>query len=63
VLDDCLSKLPVLWASVIRLKYLSEKDGGEVCSELNISAANFWQIMHRAKLNMRQCLDINWFKH
>lgn len=62
VLDDCFGKLPGQWASAIQLKYLSGKEGEEVCKELNISSSNYWQIVHRAKLNLRQCLELNWFK-
>jgi DNA-directed RNA polymerase specialized sigma24 family protein len=31
-----------------------------VCGELKISASNFWVIIHRAKLNLRACLQKNW---
>lgn len=61
-LNRCLEKLPGQWLAVVRLRYLSEKDGDEVCSELDITAANYWQIVRRAKLNLRQCLEINWFR-
>ncbi len=62
ILDGCMGKLPQQWASAIQMKYLSEKDGNEVCKELNLSTTNYWQIIHRAKLNLRQCLEFNWFK-
>lgn len=61
-LTNCMGKLPKQWFSVIQLKYLSEKEGNEVCKELNIASTNYWQIIRRAKLNLRECLDINWFK-
>src|SRR5579872_4650154 len=62
VLDGCMGKLPVQWASALQLKYLSGKDGREVCKKLNITTANYWQVIHRAKLQLRQCLELNWFK-
>jgi RNA polymerase sigma-70 factor (TIGR02943 family) len=62
VLNGCMGKLPSQWASAIQLKYLSEKDGSEVCKELNITTSNYWQLIHRAKLSLRQCLELNWFK-
>lgn len=61
-LTNCMGKLPRQWFSVIQLKYLSEKESGDVCKELDITATNYWQIVRRAKLNLRECLDINWFK-
>lgn len=62
VLQSCLEKLPGNWKAAIQLKYLEEKKGELICQELDISATNFWQIVHRAKLQLRNCLEINWFK-
>jgi len=61
-LHNCLKKLPSNWFSAIQLKYIDEKKGSEICQELGITDTNFWQILHRAKLQLRKCLEINWFK-
>jgi len=61
-LNNCIGKLPNQWFSVIQLKYLAEKESKDVCKELDISATNYWQIIRRAKLSLRECLDVNWFK-
>lgn len=60
-LQACLQKLPSRWLSVIESKYLEEKEGKEISLELGISTANYWQILHRAKLQLRSCLENNWF--
>lgn len=62
IFEYCLGKLPVNWYSAIQLKYLEEKNGELICHELGISPTNFWQILHRAKLQLRKCLELNWFK-
>jgi hypothetical protein len=31
-----------------------------ICSELKVSASNYWVIIHRTKLNLRACLQKNW---
>jgi RNA polymerase sigma-70 factor (TIGR02943 family) len=62
VLTSCLAKLPDNWRSAINLKYIEQKKGEIICQELDISPTNFWQILHRAKLQLRKCLEINWFK-
>lgn len=62
VLNDCMEKLPKKLNSVVQLKYYTNQSGNQICKDLNISATNFWQILHRAKLRMRECLEINWFK-
>lgn len=60
VLEKCLDALPEKWSFAVKLKYLSDKKGEEICQELGISASNFWQIIHRAKLQLRDCVDMNW---
>lgn len=61
VLDACLKKLPTPWHACVQLKYLSEKESTEICQELSITPSNLWQILHRAKLQLRNCLERNWF--
>lgn len=61
-LNNCIKKLPVKWFAAIQLKFIEEKKGSEICQELNITDTNFWQILHRAKLQLRKCLEMNWFK-
>ena len=60
VLQKCLDALPEQWNLCVKLKYLSEKKGEEICQELGISPTNFWQIVHRAKLQLRGCVENNW---
>lgn len=60
-LQHCMEVLPANWNAAIRLKYLEEKNAELVCQELEISTTNYWQILHRAKLQLRKCLDENWF--
>jgi RNA polymerase sigma-70 factor (TIGR02943 family) len=62
ILQKCMQKLPGNWNTALQLKYLGEKDSKEVCQDLQISPSNFWQLMHRAKLQLRKCLELNWFK-
>lgn len=62
ILNDCLGKLPKQWNSSIILKFIEEKESEEICQELAISTTNFWQIIHRAKLQLRKCIELNWFK-
>jgi len=63
VLADCLNRLPLTWNAALQLKYLREKEQKTICQELGISATNYWQIIHRAKLQLKACLEIYWFKH
>lgn len=60
--NDCMAKLPNRWQTSIKAKYLLEKDSKEICKELEITPSNYWQILHRTKLLLKQCLENNWFK-
>ena len=62
ILQACMDKLPANWNAVIQLKYLEEKKGDLICQELGIAPTNFWQILHRSKLQLRKCLENHWFK-
>ncbi len=57
----CIDHLPALMNTCIRLKFLDEKKGEQICQELGISPTNYWQLVHRAKLHLRDCLDKYWF--
>jgi len=61
VLNECLEKLPEKWNTCIKLKYITGKKGDDVCQELDIASTNYWQIVHRAKLQLRDCIEENWF--
>lgn len=63
ILKKCLEALPEKWNTCVQLKYLSQKKGEEICQELDITPTNLWQIIHRAKLQLRECIESNWFKN
>jgi RNA polymerase sigma-70 factor (TIGR02943 family) len=62
VLKDCLDKLPEKWSAVFTLKNMDDMDSEEICKELQIAPSNYWVIMHRAKLQLRGCMEMNWFE-
>jgi len=61
VLNKCIDKLPNKQKELILLKLVEEEKTEKVCKELNITTTNFWIIIHRAKLQLRACIEINWF--
>ena len=56
-LSSCLDHLPEKSRIAVRFKYIDNKKGEEICKELGISPTNYWQLLHRAKLQLRKCLD------
>lgn len=62
VLNDCLSKLPNREAYVFTMREVDGLTSKEICEVLEISSNNFWVIIHRARMNLRRCIELNWFK-
>lgn len=62
IMIECIEYLPDKWKECIKLKYLVQSKGKEICNILEINQTNYWQMLHRAKLQLRDCLDNNWFK-
>lgn len=61
VLRNCKSKLKEIQDTVFTLKYIDGLDSEEICKVLNLTASNYWVLIHRAKLQLRACLEKNWF--
>ena len=59
-ITNCIALLPAKWKGVVIDKLVEEKDTEEVCKENDVSASNLWVIVHRAKLQLRECLEKKW---
>ena len=61
VLNHCKTKLTTLQQLTFTMKYIDEYETGFICKVLQITTSNYWVIIHRCKLQLRQCLEKNWF--
>jgi RNA polymerase sigma-70 factor (ECF subfamily) len=61
ILKKCMTRLPEKTAAAFTMKNMDDLDTDEICKELNISPSNYWVMMHRAKLILRECMEKNWF--
>lgn len=61
VLEICLEKLPAKTARIFMMREWLELDTEEICKELAISTSNAWVMLYRARLRLRECLELNWF--
>ena len=59
-LNQCVEELPDNWRLAVVSKYLSDKTTNQICQEMEVSLSNYWQIVHRAKLMLKKCIDHNW---
>lgn len=62
VMNRCLSAMPTRVANVFTLREMDGLESGEICELLCLSASNFWVIMHRARMQLRRCIEIKWFR-
>lgn len=61
VLEKCKKKLKEIQNAVFSMKYLEGLESEEICKELNLTSSNYWVLLHRAKVQLRACLEKNWF--
>jgi RNA polymerase sigma-70 factor (TIGR02943 family) len=60
ILAACQRRLPARQQLVFARRFVEEIPAADICQELALSAANFWVLVHRAKLSLRQCLERHW---
>ena len=60
ILQKCLKRLNEIHRIAFVMKHMEDVDTTEICKELNITASNYWVIIHRAKLQLRKCMETNW---
>lgn len=61
ILDACISKLPATQGRLFLMREWLELSSEEICKELGLTSTNFYVQMHRARLLLRECLELNWF--
>lgn len=60
-MQRCQDRLPARHGAVFVLRFVEDLPAEEICQELGLTAANYWVIVHRAKLHLRKCLEKHWF--
>ena len=61
ILEICLERLPAKTARIFMMREWLELDTDEICKELGITTSNAWVMLYRARVQLRECLDLNWF--
>jgi RNA polymerase sigma-70 factor (ECF subfamily) len=61
VFDQCSKQMPPQIARAFYLRELMGLETDEICKELGITATNCWVMLYRARMNLRQCLEVRWF--
>ncbi len=63
VLEACADKLPPTQGRLFLMREWLELSSEEICKELTLTPTNLYVQLHRARLRLRECLELNWFKN
>ena len=61
ILEACASQLPASQGRLFLMREWLELSSEEICKELGLTATNLYVQLHRARLRLRECLELNWF--
>jgi RNA polymerase sigma-70 factor, ECF subfamily len=61
-MERCLGKLPGRLKEAFALREMDGLPTEAVQEVLGVTAGNLWTLLHRARLGLCRCLDVNWFK-
>lgn len=56
----CLEELPTRQSQAFTLCEMDGVGGAEAGKVLGVSTTNIWVILHRARLRLKECMEINW---
>jgi RNA polymerase sigma-70 factor (TIGR02943 family) len=61
VLEACTDKLPAVQGRLFLMREWLEMSSEEICKELQLTSTNLYVQLHRARLRLRECLELHWF--
>ena len=61
VFEQCAKNLPAKTARAFMMREVMDLSTEDICKELEVSTTNCWVILHRARLSLRECLEMKWF--
>jgi RNA polymerase sigma-70 factor (ECF subfamily) len=59
--EICVQGLPQRCAQAFVLREIDGMEPADICKELGLTSSNYWVLMHRARLRLRECLENRWF--
>ena len=61
VLEACADRLPPSQGRVFLMREWLELTSDEICTELGLTPNHLYVQLHRARLRLRECLELRWF--
>lgn len=62
VFELCLEHLPDKQGRAFMMREFVEMSTEEICQEMDVSLSNLNVLLHRARMRLRECLNIKWFQ-
>ena len=56
-----MKALPENLSRVFLMREVLEMETEEICKELAMSSSNCWVVLYRARMRLRECLQLKWF--
>jgi RNA polymerase sigma-70 factor (ECF subfamily) len=61
-LQVCIDRLPPKVGRVFMMREWLERDTDDICNALGITANHCGVMLYRARMQLRECLDLTWFQ-
>jgi len=61
-LEECIACLPERYATIFVQKTIDNLETETICKEHDITASNLWVIIHRARVQLMECMNKKWHK-
>lgn len=58
--DRCLKRLPPKLALLFSLREIAGLSTEEICKDLEITTSNSWVMLYRARVGLKECLELQW---
>ena len=61
IVQACVDKLPAGLGRIFMMREWMEYETEEICKELGITSTNAFVMLYRARMRLRECLELTWF--
>lgn len=61
ILQACIDQLPAPLGRIFLMREWLEFDTARICKEMKVTSTNCFVMLYRARVRLRECLDLNWF--
>ena len=61
VLQACCDRLPRSQARIFMMREWLELEAEQICKELDVTPTTCFVMLHRARMRLRECIEMNWF--